>query len=57
MLKCSMEENQISKREELLKRFKASKERKKKVVSKMETMLRNSYRERTGEEPLYINVW
>lgn len=39
-------------REEALRRLRASRERKKAFVSEMERMLRNDYKQRTGQEAM-----
>ena len=39
-------------REEALRRWNASKETKRKMVEKLETLVRNSCLERTGKEPI-----
>jgi hypothetical protein len=44
-------------REEALLRWNASKETKRKMVEKLETLVRNSCLERTGKEPIGIEVW
>lgn len=44
-------------REEVLRRWNASKETKRKMVEKLETLVRNSCLERTGKEPIGIEVW
>ena len=44
-------------REEALRRWNASKETKRKMVEKVETLVRNSCLERTGKEPIGIEVW
>lgn len=44
-------------REEALRRWNASKETKHKMVEKLETLVRNSCLERTGKEPIGIEVW
>lgn len=44
-------------REEALHRWNASKETKRKMVEKLETLVRNSCLERTGKEPIGIEVW
>lgn len=44
-------------REEALHRWNASKETKRKMVEKLETLVRNSCLERTGKEPIEIEVW
>ena len=43
------------KRDAAMKRFMASKERKRKA--ELEQMLRQDYLARTGEEPKFVNVW
>lgn len=43
-------------REEALKRWKASKETKRKMVGKMKDMLYEDYKARTGTEPAVFNV-
>ena len=43
-------------REEALRRWNASKETKRKMVEKLETLVRNTCLERTGKEP-GIEVW
>ena len=40
-----------------MKRFMASKERKRKRMAELEQMLRQDYLARTGEEPKFENVW
>ena len=44
-------------REEALRRWKASKETKRKMVEKLENLVRNSCLERTGKEPNGVEVW
>ena len=44
-------------REETLRRWSTSKETKRKMVEKLETLVRNSSLERTGKEPIGIEVW
>ena len=44
-------------REEALGGWKASMETKRKMVEKLETLVRNSCLERTGKEPIRIEVW
>lgn len=44
-------------REETLRRWKASKEIKRKIVVKLEKLVRNSCLERTGKEPNGVEVW
>ena len=44
-------------REEALRRWNASKETKRKMVEKLEILVRNSCLERTGKEPIGIEVW
>lgn len=43
------------KRDAAMKRFMASKERKR--MAELEQMLRQDYLARTGEEPKFVNVW
>lgn len=43
-------------REEALKRWNAAKASKKAMVEKMQKVLYEDYKERTGEEPLNFNV-
>lgn len=43
-------------REEAIKRWKASKETKRKMVEKMKNMLYEDYKARTGCEPVAFNV-
>ena len=45
------------KRDAAMKRFMASKERKRKRMEELEQMLRQVYLARTGEEPKFVNVW
>ena len=45
------------KRDAAMKRFMASKERKRKRMAELEQMLRQDYLARTGEEPKFVNVW
>ena len=44
-------------REEALRRWKASKEIRRKMVEKLENLVRNSWLERTGKEPNGVEVW
>ena len=44
-------------REEALRRWNASKEIKRKMVEKLGILVRNSCLERTGKEPIGIEVW
>ena len=44
------------KRDAAMKRFMASKERKRKRMAELEQMLRQDYLARTGEEPKFVNV-
>ena len=44
-------------REEALLRWNASKETKRKMVEKLETLVRKSCLERTGKEPIGIEIW
>ena len=45
------------KRDAAMKRFMASKERKRKRMAEFEQMLRLDYLARTGEAPKFVNVW
>ena len=45
------------KRDAAMKRFMASKERKRKRMAELEQMLRQDYLARTGEAPKFVNVW
>ena len=45
------------KRDAAMKRFMASKERKRKRMAELEQMLRQDYLARTGEHPNFVNVW
>lgn len=45
------------KRDAAMKRFMASKERKRKRMAELEQMLRQDYLARIGEEPKFVNVW
>ena len=45
------------KRDAAMKRFMASKERKRKRMAELEQMLRQDYLARTGEDPKFVNVW
>ena len=47
----------LEKRDAAMKRFMASKERKRKRMAELEQMLRQDYLARTGEEPKFVNVW
>ncbi len=44
-------------REEAILRWKASRETKRKMVEKLERLVRNSCLERTGKEPVGVEVW
>lgn len=44
-------------REEAIKRWNAAKATKKAMVEKMQKVLFEEYKARTGEEPLQFNVW
>lgn len=44
-------------REEALRRWKASKKIRRKMVEKLENLVRNSCLERTGKEPNGVEVW
>lgn len=51
-----MEKVRLTK-EEALRRWNASKETKRKMVERLERLVRNSCKERTGEEPIGVEVW
>lgn len=44
-------------REEAMRRFMASKARKKAFVEKIIEEEKEAFRQRTGREPLYVEVW
>ena len=44
-------------REEAVLRWKASRETKRKMVEKLERLVRDSCMERTGKQPLGVEVW
>ena len=44
-------------REEAILRWKASRETKRKMVEKLERLVRNSCLERTGKEPIGVEIW
>jgi len=44
-------------REEALKRWNAAKATKRKMMDKLEKLARESYKERTGEYPISVEVW
>lgn len=44
-------------REEALRRWEAAKATKRRMMEKLEKLARDSYKNRTGEEPLAIEVW
>ena len=44
-------------REEALKRWNAAKATKRKMMDKLEALARESYKERTGEYPISVEVW
>lgn len=44
-------------REEALRRWKASIETKRRMVEKLERLVRDSCIERTGKEPIGVEVW
>lgn len=46
-----------AKRDAAMKRFMASKARKKQRMEELELLLRQDYLARTGEEPKFVNVW
>jgi hypothetical protein len=45
------------KRDAAMKRFMAAKERKKQRMAELEQMLRQDYKDRTGTDPQFVNVW
>lgn len=47
--------NKVNK--EALRRWNASKENKRKMVEKLENLVRKSCLERTGKEPIGVEVW
>lgn len=49
-------ENKIT-REEAIRRWKASKETKRKMAERLEQLVRDSYFKRTGKEPIGIETW
>ncbi len=51
-----MENTKIS-REEALRRWNAAKETKRRMMDKLEKMARESYKKRTGEYPVSIELW
>ncbi len=51
-----MEKVRLTK-EEALRRWNASKETKRKMVERLEHLVRNSCKERTGKEPIGVEVW
>ena len=44
-------------REDALRRWKSAKETKRRMVAKLETLSRESYKEQTGEYPMGVEVW
>lgn len=44
-------------REEAILRWKASRETKRKMVERLERLVRNSCLERTGKEPAGVEIW
>ena len=55
---CGIKDKEFwEKRDAAMKRFMASKERKRKRMAELEQMLRQDYLARTGEEPKFVNVW
>ena len=45
------------KRDAAMKRFMEAKARKKQRMEELEKMLRQDYKNRTGEDPKFVNVW
>ena len=52
-----MEEKTKLTREEALRRWKASKETKCRLMAKLEGLVRDNYQEKTGKEPLMVEKW
>lgn len=52
----AMETKKVT-REEAIRRWNAAKEGKRNLMAKLETLVRKSYKERTGKEPLIIETW
>ena len=44
-------------REEALRRWNSAKETKRRMVERLETLARESYKEKTGEYPAGVEVW
>ena len=44
-------------REEDLRRWNSAKETKRRMVERLETLARESYKEQTGEYPVGVEVW
>lgn len=53
----TMNTDLLQKRELALKKFKASKERKKAYIQELEKSMRQEYKERTGKEAVSFTVW
>lgn len=53
----TMNTNLLQKRELALKKFKASKERKKAYIQELEKSMRQEYKERTGKDAVSFTVW
>ena len=47
-------ENEIDMREEVLRRYRSTREKKKKCIEDMKELLEKRYIERTGEKPKYF---
>lgn len=52
-----METNKAITREELLKRFNAAKTRKREYVDKLEKVMKAEFKQRTGQDATYFEVW
>ena len=52
-----MEEKTKLTREEALRRWKDSKETKRRLMAKLEGLVRDNYQEKTGKEPLMVESW
>ena len=53
----NMEEQTKLTREEALRRWNASKETKRRLMAKLEGLVRDKYQEKTGKEPLMVESW
>lgn len=57
MDKTKDEKQTMNRREEVLRRFKASKKRKKEFLEKMEKEMRAEFKNRTGKDATCFEVW